>query len=195
VFLGVRRSQCLPEGGHIETENFNDLVTRLHDAIEFARDAGEMTRNKAARNLWQVVYPNLSEGKPGLLGAITARAEAQVLRLSALYTLLDCSTEIGVEHQRAALALWNYSDRSARWIFSTATGDNRADRILHALRAKGPDGMTRTAIHKDVFGRNISAATLNDALELLRRSALADYRKEITEGKTRELWFYINPEQ
>ena len=43
---------------------------------------GELKLDDAARKLWAQVYPTLSEGKPGLLGAITARAEAQVLRIS-----------------------------------------------------------------------------------------------------------------
>jgi hypothetical protein len=79
------------------------------------------------------------------------------MRLSAIYALLDCSTTIEVEHHRAALALWNYCDRSARWIFQTATGDSRADRILLALRAAGRTSMTRTEISERVFNRNLPA--------------------------------------
>lgn len=97
LWLAVRRSKCLPEGGDIESENLNDLVTRLHNAIEFARNAGEITRSEGARELWRICYPALSEGKPGLLGAITARAEAQVLRLSCNYALL-----LNYHHRRAS---------------------------------------------------------------------------------------------
>src|SRR5262249_31625989 len=94
LFAAVRRSKCLPEGGNIQDENMNDLVERLHDALEFACNASLVTRSDGARELWYAVYPELSEGKPGLLGAITARAEAQVLRLSCIYALLDCSAKI-----------------------------------------------------------------------------------------------------
>jgi hypothetical protein len=62
-WLAVRRSKCLPEGGKIETVNFNDLVTRLHSAIEFARGMEEMKRSEEARELWRAAYPELSEGK------------------------------------------------------------------------------------------------------------------------------------
>ena len=189
LWPAVRRSKFLPEGGNIESENFIGLISRLRRAIEFARNAGEVTRDDAARDLWAAVYSKLSEAKDGLLGAITARAEAQVLRLSAIYALLDCSTKIKVEHHRAALAVWNYCDRSAQWIFSTTTGSGRADRILRALRIAGTNGMTRKQLLDDVFQRNISAASLNEALEFVRRSDLADYRKEITAGKPCERWF------
>jgi hypothetical protein len=189
LWVAVRRSKCLPEGGNIASENLNDLVTRLRDAIEFARYAGEVTRSEDARTLWRAVYPSLSEGKPGLLGAITARAEAQVLRLSGIYALLDCSTSIKPEHHHAALELWYYCERSARWIFSTSTGDPRADRILFALRMAGDTGMTRKQILDDVFQRNVSGNVLAGALESLHRSGLAACRKETTGGKPRELWF------
>ena len=56
------------------------------------------------------------------------------------------------------MALWNYSERSARWIFGTATGDKKADkRILEALRQAGEKGLTRTEITVDVFQRHITS--------------------------------------
>ena len=173
LWPATRRSKCLPEGGNLDAENLNDLVVRLRDAIEFARNASEVTRSEEARKLWCIVYPGLSEGKPGLLGAITARAEAQVLRLSAIYALLDCSIKIEVEHHRAALALWNYCARSARWIFGTATGNRYADRILTGLQAAGNSGMTQTEISERIFNRNVSSGTLSDALDILHRLGLA----------------------
>lgn len=194
LWLAVRRSKCLPEGGNLDSENLNDLVLRLHTAIEFARNAGEVARDDRARELWAIAYPELSEGKPGLLGAITARAEAQVLRLSCIYALLDCSTKIKIEHHRAALALWNYCDRSARWIFGTSTGDKNADKILLALHRAGAVGMTRTEISERVFQRNISSDALSDALRVLRQSERAKSLKELTAGAPCERWFYVGKE-
>ena len=43
---------------------------------------GEVRRDSRARDLWHAVYPDLSEGRPGLLGSVTARGEAQVLGLA-----------------------------------------------------------------------------------------------------------------
>ncbi|PYJ64184.1 MAG: hypothetical protein DME74_00645 [Verrucomicrobia bacterium] len=188
-WFAVRRSKCLPEGGNLDDDNLNDLVTRTHRAIEFAKKAGVVTRDDDARKLWCDVYPELSEGKPGLLGAITARAEAQVLRLSLIYALLDLSTKVRPEHLRAALALWKYSERSARWIFGMATGDATADRILSALRAAGSKGMTQTQISERLFNRNVPSTVLSASLRILHESEKIKSTKESTGGAPRKRWF------
>jgi hypothetical protein len=48
-----------------------------------------MRRDKEAEQLWCHIYAALWEGKPGLLGTITARAEAQVMRLACIYAAMD----------------------------------------------------------------------------------------------------------
>lgn len=73
-----------------------------------------MKRDDEARTLWWGIYEVLSEGKPGLLGAVISRAEAQVMRLSCLFALLDCSLVVRKPHLEAALAVWRYSEDSAR---------------------------------------------------------------------------------
>jgi hypothetical protein len=74
LFPAVRRSKYLPEGGNIDAENLNDLVTRLHSAIEFARQAGEspgaMKRVSCGQEFilsFQRVNPAcLARSRPGL---------------------------------------------------------------------------------------------------------------------------------
>jgi hypothetical protein len=187
-WLAAKRSKCLPEGGQIHTVDFNGVVQRLQSAIRFANTAGEMKRSDATRELWCAGYPELSEGKPGMLGAVTGRAEAQVMRLSALYALLDESSVIQPEHHHAAIALWDYCERSAAWIFGTYTGDKNADKILAALRSV-ESGMTKTEISEKVFNRNLNSGTLSDALQVLRGSGHAGFRKETTGGAPSERWF------
>src|SRR5690606_16668443 len=120
LWLCVRRSKCLPEGGNIESVNFAPLIHAVHEAVEFSQRVGEIRRDDQAREVWAEIYPDLSEGKPGLLGAATSRAEAQVMRLAMIYALLDRSTVIRREHLVAGLALWSYAEQSARYIFGSA---------------------------------------------------------------------------
>ena len=96
-----------------------------------------------ARPIWEACYHDLSEGRPGLLGSVTSRAEAQVVRLALTYALLDEASCIEPAHLRAALAVWKYSrEQSALAIFGTSTGNPLADDILRMLKASH-DGMTR----------------------------------------------------
>ncbi len=188
IWACVKRSKLLPEGGRIDEVDFSALTQRLSAAVMFARSTGEMRRDAEARALWHEVYPALSEGRPGLLGAILARAEAQVMRLACIYALLEQSAMVKREHLEAALSLWRYCEDSARFIFSDSLGDPVADEILRVLREAG-EGLTRTELNHH-FGRNKEAREITRALKRLLEHGLARYEKESgTPGRPAELWF------
>jgi len=134
-----------------------------------------------------LVYPELSEGQPGLLGAVLARAEAQTIRLALIYALLDGRTEIDLVHLKAALAIWEYSAASARCIFGDAPGDPIADVILRALRQAGEEGMSRTGI-RDLFGRHRSTDQIGQALASLAAVGKARLVNRDTRGRPVEVW-------
>ena len=187
LWCSVRRSKFLPEGGRVPDREMASLATRFRRVIEWSATCEQMYRDGDARKLWAAVYPVLSDGRPGLLGAATSRAEAQVLRLSAIYAALDCSSVITAEHLRAALALWDYSFSSARYIFGDAVGDPIADRIREELRGAGEEGLTRTQI-SSALGRHASADRISQALVQLLDLGIA--HKEIVrgDGRSAELW-------
>jgi hypothetical protein len=164
----VKRSKCLPEGGTVSEEELSILQARLSEVRDWAADQGTvvMTRDDSARSLWAKEYPRLSSGLPGLLGAATGRAEAQVLRLAAIHAVLDRSAIVRVEHLEAALAVWEYCFASARYIFGNATGDPVADRICEALTDAGPNGLTRTDISR-LFSRHAAKDRIDHALTQL----------------------------
>ena len=156
--------------------------------MEFGKGAGEITWGESATDAWCEVYGPLSEGKPGLFGAVVGRAEAQVVRLAALYAVMDESYSIEQEHLEAALALWEYAEASARYIFGDATGDPVADQILEALKAAGNEGMTRTEI-SHLFGRNQIAERINRALMVLLKAGRVRREREETKGRAAERWY------
>lgn len=188
VFACVRRANVLPFGGALAEETICVLGRRLHAAILAARNVTRVTMTSAAKERWREIYPALSEGEPGLLGAIIGRAEAQVIRFALEYSLLDQCALIEVDHLRAALAVWDYCEDSVRYIFGDALGDPIADEILRALRAKHPDGMTRTQI-RDLFGRNRTADRIGVALSTLGRNGKAKCGEQDTGGRPAETWF------
>src|SRR5215213_3330495 len=113
----VRRSKQLPDGGSLPDADVAALARRLQSAIDAARKRGLMERDPEARAMWRKVYPELTADRPGMLGAITARAEAHALRFSLLYALLDQTPAIECIHLEAALALWEYCEDSAHYLF------------------------------------------------------------------------------
>jgi hypothetical protein len=185
LWLCVRRSKCLPEGGQLV--DLQPYAERLKEAVQFCANMGEpLYRDDHARQLWSEVYPALSEGTPGLAGALTARAEAQTMRVACLFALLDCSALVGAAHLLAALALWDFCERSVRFIFGESLGDDVADEILGALR-QSP--LTRHEI-RNLLGRHQTAPRIARALGLLERFGLAECRHEQTGGRPTERWFY-----
>jgi len=186
-WLAVRRSKFLPEGGAIQTV-IDEVVRRLKQAIDFASDFLEVRRDGAATELWRAAYPVLSEAKPGMAGAVTNRGEAQVMRLSAIYAVLDNSCLIRAEHHEAAMALWDYCQQSAKWIFGTTTGDRNSDKISRALR-HAPNGLTKTEISAEVFNRHASSADIDEALRVLYGLKMAYYKVENTGGASVQRWF------
>ena len=192
LWLCVKRSQFLPDGGDWNNLDLGPLTNRLRQVIEFARSAGEMRRDAEARTMWHAVYPQLSGERHGLFGALTSRAEAHALRLSCIYALLDCSIEVRRCHLEAALAVWKYCEDSARVIFGDALGNQVADQILKALR-KAPEGLTRGDL-RDVFGRHRSSEEVGTALQILTDSNLVECRKEETGGRPVERWFAVTEE-
>ena len=187
LYLLVRRSKCLPEPAAIPDTALALLAAELRQVAE-QRQHRVLVRDPEARALWAEVYPKLSEGEPGLLGAVLARAEAHVLRLSVLYAVLDCSPVIRKAHLLAALALWDYADASARRIFGDALGVTTADVILAALRARGP--MTREEL-THLFHRNKTAVEIDAALRLLlehRKVKCSSRPPEGGKGRPATIW-------
>lgn len=162
----AHRSKSLPDGGTVDPAGWKDLVNRLGDCMEcFASKVNELKRDDDARSIWRAEYERLSEGASGMFGVMTNRAEAQVVRLSMIYAVLDCSSVIRGTHLQAALAVWKYCEDSARYIFGGALGDPIADSILTALQAG--DGLTRTEISQ-LFSRNKTANQIDSALRTLQ---------------------------
>ena len=183
-FLWVcsKRAQYLPEGGG-EPE-VKHLIQPLQEALNHARTERLLTRDTQARIAWNDSYEQLSGGH----GSITARAEAQVLRLSVIYAALDRAKEIGLPHLEAALAVWEYCEASAGYIFGDRTGDSIADRILEGLRMSP---LTRTEI-SFLFRRNVNSTRITQALALLVQTGSAAQHMEESDGRPSEVWTAIN---
>jgi hypothetical protein len=186
LFAVVKRSNVLPFGGVLGEEAICNLGRRTADAIHAASNISRVTMTSAAKENWRKVYPLLSEGEPGLLGAMIGRAEAQVIRLALIYALFDRCAEIDFGHLQAAIAVWEFCESSVRYIFGDALGDPIADEILRQLRAT-KDGLTRTQV-RDLFGRHRTADRIGLALSTLERFGRAKMVQRDSGGRPTEVW-------
>jgi hypothetical protein len=115
------------------------------------------------------------------------RAEAHVLRLSVLHAILDRSRVITLAHHRAALGFVQYCEASVASIFGDALGDPLADRILEALRRRGP--MERAEITRVLLGRNVAATRITRALQVLLEAGKVTVETRAgTGGRSAEVW-------
>jgi hypothetical protein len=178
VFVASRRSRLLPFGG--ARVEWQDLAHRLAGALDISRRRGvhEVTFDPEAREIWEAIYPKLANNSGGLLGAITARASAHVLRLALVYAATEGADMIGPTHLAAALAVWHHSAASARWLFGGAsTGSTLADRVLSVLLdTDAKDGWVNK---RDLFKRfsHRPAWEMDKALERLQSRRLVAHER------------------
>jgi hypothetical protein len=189
LFVRVKRSKLLPHGGHLDFATLQKLGERVGERLTQARTLGRITMTDAAAEAWEKNYPSLSGDRPGLLGAVLGRAEAQVIRLALIYALLDNTTQIDLPHLRAALAVWGFCEDSATQIWGDIIGDDVSDTIFAALKTAGLAGLGRTEL-SNLFSRHVSSARITMALESLQRAGKAERMSGPTVGHGEQRWRY-----
>jgi hypothetical protein len=186
LIIACRRQRLLPEGGHHNPLANTSLTSLLAATLKHAQTAGQLCLDQNARELWHNAYRQLARPIPGVLGQITARAEAHTIRLALLYALTDGKRQIEPQHLTAALALHDYAARSAAWALDGATGEPLAEQIHAALR-NNPGGLTRSQI-SDTLKHNQPAGQIDHALHALLTAGRATMTQIPTGGRPAHLW-------
>lgn len=186
LFACSRRARSLPEGGNLDDQVVVGLGASVGSALERARERGRLSRSRAARELWAETYTEAGRDDPGgLLGGVIARAEAQLLRLSLAYALLDPQARhIEPAHIEAARAVWAYCRTSAAFIFGDRLGNPLAEKVLALVRHAGTCGLTRTELGRALAG-HYSARSIDQALESLAARGLVSLVSVGTTGRPR----------
>jgi hypothetical protein len=192
LWTSVHRSQSLPNGGVLPPQELSALAGDLRRALDWIRSQTSLIfrRSPSAQQLWNDMYPSLSQGRPDVYGAATSRAEAQVLRLSSIYAALDCSPLVEPCHLHAALAVWGYCRSSARLFFDTAPIDPAARRISQALDVN-PQGLSKTQV-RALFNRHISTERIDLALEQLISLGLIHDQTAAGRGRSSTLYARVS---
>jgi hypothetical protein len=111
------------------------------------------------------------------------------MRIASIYAWLDQCTAIRAPHLDAGLAVWQFANDSARFLFSNKIGDPTADQILAALRENAA-GLTRSDLH-GIFHRNKPVGEIDRAINLLLGLGLIRAQQEETGGRNATRLFSI----
>lgn len=188
LWICVRRTKKLAFPQPMNDSKVTALAERLADAVRRASCEGEIKLSIDARAYWAVKYHEVSNDESGVLGSVTARAEAHVMRLSLLFCLLDCCLEIERKHIEAACALVEFCNKSVQYIFSTPAeceAGTDADKLLNALTIKP---LSQTEVSK-VFSGNKKRTELMTLLTELQTANKIKQTKEA--GGKKVMWSII----
>jgi hypothetical protein len=186
LWICSRRQKQIPFPQPMPDDELEELRSEVIDLILNAQSISTVTMGADARDLWECIYPDLSTDFSGLVGAITNRAEAQVIRLSMIYALLDGKDTISEQHLQSALALWQYAKDSARFLFEDREVSPISQKILKSL-SSGCE-LSRTDIN-NLFSHNASKRQIQSALKELISSEKISFKMIPTKGREKTVYF------
>lgn len=181
LWICARRSKLVPLPRRMPEEKISKLQKRLWQLVAVAQKRGTMEMTNACLSLWKDVYYELSKEHTGLAGSVINRAEAQTLRLALVYALLDGKGHIDKNHLQSALAMWNYAQESALYIFRNKEKNSHEQKILEAL-SKGP--LSATELSK-IFNGHLAKERLQPILEQLEARQKISVERQKTAGRSR----------
>ena len=186
LWICTRRQGSVPFPERLSQESRDKIEAILSKTLSVSTETREMTLSHEARDLFGQAYPLLTKERPGLYGSATSRAEAQVIRLSMIMSLMEGSSAVRLEDMIRALHFWRYAEESALFIFGDREPDQRANKILDYL-IQGEK--TTTQIINDLFSKN--GAGIAEVLEHLQAVGKVISRKEKS-GKKPTTWWNLS---
>jgi hypothetical protein len=199
LWCASQRRELMPDADYLDWKEQKTLPLELQSVfLQYPANSDDIDgpirfkRTAAANELWKTLYRKLNDQKHvSFIDGVLVRDTSHLLKLALIYAVLDKRTEIDVVHMEAALAVCDYSQATARWLFADRTG-NRLGNTIHWALLRAPEGISRTDISVDVCYRNTPKIQLDQALEALAKNGMA--RMEIREGENgrrTEFWFPV----
>lgn len=187
VWICCRMPKLVSRPKPISDFKMKSIVDDLNHVTQAVSRIKEMSLTEESWEMWDSVYPELmTQGSSHILNAVTARAHVHVLKFSMQHALLDCSEWIEPIHIETAIKLWQYSNRSARFIFqSKMNSDPLQFKIMAALKLKE---MSASEIYKH-FQNNISSEKIKAALKELLEIGKVDSRIVKTSKRDKTIYF------
>lgn len=169
--LWVEKSKSLsvfaPPPG--EEDVIDEEASKLRSAASFARDVSEVKVKPDVAELFESYHrplaDSLTEGNDAL-AQMSERAMAYLIRIAAIYALMDRRDHIEIEDFDSALALVTYSVETVQYVLPEVGGESLASKIRRALVAAGEDGLKKSELW-DIVGRRYSKLDLAQAIASL----------------------------
>jgi hypothetical protein len=190
------RSKYLPKGGSASAirQALDPLVREVSDCLQFATGNKDLDipymRDEEAEALWDSLYRELSSPRPGLYGAATSRRAPFVLRIAMIFAVMDREFYICTKHLKAALAVWDYCDRTAAYIWGSPRLEGDLGKLIKFVADAKEAGVTRTDINRKCFKGKLRPHELDALLQQAQALGQIVYRVVKTRGADRHEWVY-----
>lgn len=196
IWSHVYRAQELPRGGRFSKlrKKLGPALEAVEEGLQFGSDEGldvPVPFDPKADAMWCEggLYHSLSVPRPGLYGAATQRRAQHVRRLAVIFAVIDRVFYVGPEHLTAAMAIWDYCDRTAAHMWGSPKLEGDLGRLI-AFVESAKDGVTRTDISRKVFGGHANSRELDRLIAQAQASGEIVYRKVKTGGAPRHEWVH-----
>jgi len=193
LWCAARRTRDMPNAEILDWRSYPDILDRLkaifRQRLPNTDDPAFFPRTDEAKSYWDHLYRKLNSGKSSsVMDKVLGRDTSHILKAALIFAVVDRANKIGIEHLKAAVAVINFCQASARWVFGKSTGNKLANNILWALR-RSPKGLTRTEIQKTVCYGKTPETQIDRALTDLYQNTLAAMKMEKNEkGRPTERW-------
>jgi uncharacterized protein DUF3987 len=177
------------------TDKAREHARRWSGAIRTGRSARALYFDHRAEALWRAQYELLKHGgrpdvpeRIGMALDVCSRARVLVPRMALIFAALNNSAVITTDHLQAALAIWDYGERCASYLFSDIAGDPVENVIANELQSRGR--MRRDEI-RNLFQRHQPSGVIQVALDALLAAGKVRTWQEQTPGRPVEWWEWV----
>jgi hypothetical protein len=182
LWCAARRTGDMPDAEQLSWQDHQDILDWLKRIFQHRPSNTDTPKHfprvQDAKQYWDSLYRKLNAQKHNsVMDNVLGRDTSHILKIALIFAITDELEDIRPQHLKAALAVVDFCQDSARWIFGQATGDKLANNILWELR-RNPAGITRTQINNDIFYRRTPKTRIERALAVLVHNNLATMTME-----------------
>lgn len=188
LWVYVEMTKELPFGGYLDENLLKPIVKEIKEIVEWVKSKHvlEMVWDDDAKQTWIDAYSDLVKDFDGELGKVTSRAAPQVLRLTMILAVLDKDNKMKKKHLEMALLLWQYSLKSADYVFGNKIDSGVQNKILIELQMKST-GLTKTQVFQ-IFNNHTAKDVIDSTISYLIQTGKVSKQIVATNSKPKTIY-------